>query len=129
MRVSPLLLAALLSLAACHGTAADNPAARLGDGRYLGIGVYPAGQLWQHLAIRRTAAGVPAATIADDEHVIVLVDSHTGEVRECGDYSAVCVGLTPWQTSLAMPDGAPVMLTKHAADLAAEAEQAERRRR
>ncbi|MEO6040308.1 MAG: hypothetical protein ABIP41_00215 [Croceibacterium sp.] len=65
--------------------------------------------------------GVPApsdpaaATIADDEHVIVVVDSITGEVRQCGDHSGYCVAMKPWSGG-----SSPAMLSKHAADLAAE---------
>jgi len=59
-----------------------------------------------------------AATIADDEHVIVVVDSRTGEVRQCGDHSGYCVRFDPWQERGAPV--APVRLSKHAADLATE---------
>lgn len=59
-------------------------------------------------------------TIADDEHVIVVIDSQTGEIRRCGDYSGVCVRSNPWAKP--MVSDAPVALVKHAADLAREAE-------
>jgi hypothetical protein len=62
-----------------------------------------------------------AARIADDEHVIVVVDSHTGEVRQCGDYSGACIAMNPWARN-GSPNAAPIRLTKHAADLAAEDE-------
>jgi hypothetical protein len=61
-----------------------------------------------------------SATTADDEHVIVVVDSQTGEIRECGDYSGVCASFNPWTRAIAGEQAAPVKLTKHAADLAAE---------
>lgn len=59
------------------------------------------------------------AKLQDDEHVIVVIDSHTGEVRQCGDHSGYCVSMNPWggQASGAM---LPVKLSKHAADLDAE---------
>jgi hypothetical protein len=59
-----------------------------------------------------------AATTADDEHVIVVVDSQTGEVRECGDYTGVCVNMNPWTKAISAPQSAPVTLTKHLADVA-----------
>ena len=61
-----------------------------------------------------------AAKLQDDEHIIVVMDSHTGEVRQCGDHSGYCVAMNPWSG-----DGArmrlPVKLAKHGADLDAEA--------
>jgi hypothetical protein len=64
-----------------------------------------------------------AAKLEDDEHIIVVMDSHTGEVRQCGDHSGYCVAMNPWAG-----DGSrmrlPVKLTKHAADLDAEARDA-----
>lgn len=62
-----------------------------------------------------------SATTADDEHVIVVVDSQSGEVRECGDYSGVCASFNPWTRAIAGQQITPVQLTKHAADLVAKA--------
>jgi len=59
-----------------------------------------------------------AAKLADDEHVIVVLDSHTGEIRQCGDHSGFCVAMNPWTSTAAA--SAPVKLVKHAADLNAE---------
>ncbi len=36
------------------------------------------------------------AGLADDEQVIVVVDSDTGEIRQCGALSGYCVGMRPW---------------------------------
>lgn len=66
-----------------------------------------------------------AATAADDEHVIVVVDSQTGEIRECGDYSGQCISMNPWTKVIAPELAAPVKLTQHAADLAVESDEAE----
>jgi hypothetical protein len=66
-----------------------------------------------------TTNDATTAKIADDEHVIVVLDSHTGEVRQCGDHSGYCVATNPWTTSQAT---LPVRLSKHASDLAADAE-------
>jgi hypothetical protein len=64
-----------------------------------------------------------AANLGDDSHVIVVVDSRTGEIRQCGNYSGHCIGMNPWAGPLGQGQAAPVPLTKHAADLAREAEQ------
>jgi len=66
------------------------------------------------------SADPAAATIADDEHVIVVIDSHTGEVRQCGDHSGYCVAMNPWNGAGSGVPALPAKLVKHAADLAAE---------
>jgi hypothetical protein len=40
-------------------------------------------------------------------------------VRQCGDYSGVCVAMNPW-AGQGSRSATPVKLKKHAADLAAE---------
>lgn len=124
-RATFAILAATV-LSACHG--ASNDHAGVVRGRFIGIGVYSAGELWSKMSVR-PPADAAAATLADDEHVIVVVDSQTGEVRECGDYSGVCASFNPWARAIASQQIAPVRLTKHAADLAAEARSAERQGR
>lgn len=109
--IGPLLLVASLALPGCDQAPATNYASHDG-GRYQGIGTYPAGRVWPH------QSGVPqprdraAATIADDEQIIVTVDSRTGEVRQCGNMSGHCVASNPWAGR-----SAPVGLLRHAADL------------
>ena len=88
-------------------------------GRYAGIGTYPADQLWSHMAEPAQPAGAAAATIRDDEQIIVLVDSRSGEVRQCGNLSGHCIAMNPWTGATR---AAPVRLTAHAADLAREIE-------
>lgn len=106
-----------LTLAAC-----DKPEAQKGSaaahGRYLGVGTYPAGHLWPYLAGAPEPADKAKARLADDEHVIVVVDSQTGEVRQCGDMSGYCVTLNPWR---APAEPAPAALAKHLAEADAEA--------
>ena len=89
------------------------------SGRYAGIGTFDAGRLWGQMAGIAVPSNPAAAKLADDEHVIVVIDSHTGEVRQCGDYSGICVAMNPW-TGQGMKSATPVKLKKHAADLAAE---------
>ena len=124
--VKPLFKAILMTatgvlLASCGRSNAQSDT--VAHGRFLGIGVYSVGQLWSKMVVG-SATDAASATTADDEHIIVVVDSQTGEVRECGDYSGVCASFNPWTRALAGQQLAPVKLTKHAADLAAEARSA-----
>ena len=120
MRISgaaALLIGCLLS--GCGGAAEDPGTGARSPGRYTGIGTYDAGRLWAEMAGIATPSDAAAATLEDDEHVIVVIDSHTGEVRQCGDYSGICVVMNPW-TGQGSRNSTPVKLEKHAADLAAE---------
>jgi hypothetical protein len=83
-------------------------------GRYVGIGAYSAGALWSKMAVANPPRDPSAAKTADDEHVIVVVDSDTGEIRQCGDLSGYCIGMNPWAKPLSPSQGAPVALTAHA---------------
>ena len=88
-------------------------------GRYSGIGIYEAGRLWAQVKTDRATPVAGKASLVDDEHVIVVVDNRTGEVRQCGDHSGMCVAMNPWSVGReAIP--LPVQLTKNAAELDAE---------
>ena len=54
-----------------------------------------------------------AAKLVDDEAIIVVTDSATGEIRACGDLSGYCVGMNPWRTALTKEQSSPVKLTAH----------------
>lgn len=113
---------ALLFSACFLGGCGNQNAASTGPrspGRYAGIGTFEAGRLWQEAKDGPASKDSSAARLADDEHVIVVLDSHTGEVRQCGDHSGFCVAMNPWQAS-AVTTVTPVKLSKHAADLDAE---------
>jgi hypothetical protein len=97
-----------------------NPRAQ---GRYAGIGTFDAGRMWSQTAGIAESKDAAAARIEDDEHVIVVIDTRTGEVRQCGDHSGVCVAMNPWSGGGAGLT-APVRLKKHAGELDAE-DQAE----
>ena len=115
------LVAMGLLLSGCNKPSDVSLAGPKNQGRFAGIGVFDAGRLWAEMRVSSSTTDPATARIADDEHVIVVLDSHTGEVRQCGDYSGYCVAMNPWSGSLAR---LPVKLTKHASDLAAE-DQAE----
>lgn len=121
MRSAMIGIAVLSSfLSGCGQPPAASPAGNRNPGRYAGIGTFDAGLLWSQMAVTNASADPAAASIADDEHVIVVVDSHSGEVRQCGDHSGYCVTMNPWNRSASAVPSSPVKLLKHAADLAAE---------
>ena len=118
MRVMPkaaLSILVVLALAGCkRGTAegfAGDPGH--GRGRYAGIGIYAPAAPWTRMVAAQQANETPAAKAVDDQAIIVVVDSATGEVRSCGDMTGYCVGMNPWKTPLAAAQLAPINLTEH----------------
>jgi len=105
------LLLALLS--GCGPMMNHRQPDRAPHGHYAGIGIYAPGKLWaQIVPADGEAKQDPAlAKRSDDEAVIVVVDSRTGEVRECGNLSGYCASIQPWNKAVR---GAPISLTKHA---------------
>jgi len=109
-------------LAACDRQEAVNEVEAMAKspGRYAGIGTFEPGRMWTQVTGAPVSKDPKVATLADDEHIIVVLDSHTGEVRQCGDHSGVCIAMNPWSGNGA-PIVAPTPLIKHALDLDAEA--------
>jgi len=119
-------LCSLLILAACVSGCGQTPAygpTEHHGGRYLGIGVYPVSDLWQHLAASHGGTDPHAARLEDDTQVIVVVDSNSGEIRQCGNMSGHCIGMNPWAAALGQGRAAPVALDAHQADLDREARE------
>ncbi|HYI64179.1 MAG TPA: hypothetical protein VEW71_04770 [Allosphingosinicella sp.] len=87
------------------------------QGRYAGIGIYGAGDMWQRLVAASRPQYAVAATLRDDEVVIVVVDSRTGEVRQCGNLTGYCIGSNPWAGPLGREQALPVSVTEHLADV------------
>jgi hypothetical protein len=112
---------AVLALAGCDRHGDVSGPGDHGGGRYEGIGIYPADALWQRLAASDTNKDQARALRADDGQIIVVVDTRTGEVRQCGNLSGYCVSMNPWSGPLSADRSAPVSLTRHAAELANEA--------
>src|SRR5437763_11875028 len=112
------LLAIVCALAGCdqHEASSAGPKS---PGRYAGIGTFDAGRLWQEMKGASPSQDKSAASLADDEHVIVVLDSHTGEIRQCGDHTGFCVAMNPWTTAATRAE-TPVALGEHAADIAAQ---------
>jgi hypothetical protein len=122
--VGLLAMTAALALAGCQKKA-DGFSTILGqhrDGRYVGIGLYPAGTMWEQVAQEGAKAEGPAARLKDDDQIIVVIDSVTGEVRQCGNLSGYCVAMNPFTAKLGPQRSAPIPVIKHAADLQVEAD-------
>lgn len=113
---------AALALCGCHKRAAEQPESA-GRGRYVGVGHYAPGPAWTKIAHPDQANDPAQARLSDDDQVIVVMDSDTGEVRQCGDLSGVCVAMNPWSRPVAASRAAPVQLTRPG-DQAGEAAKA-----
>ena len=131
----------LLVLAACQKKdEAPAPAAgqpidgRGAKGRFIGIGLYAPGRMWSELVAPRPASD-PAqphaqpepAGLQDDEQVIVVVDSTTGEVRQCGNLSGMCLAMNPWSQGVPQAWQAPARVVRHTEQLWADDEAARQR--
>jgi hypothetical protein len=115
-----VLLAA--AIAGCDRQADIDAPGHHAGGRYQGIGIYPADALWSRLSAGDANKDQTRALRADDGQIIVVVDSRTGEIRQCGNLSGYCVTMNPWSGPLGGDRSAPLSLSKHAADLATENE-------
>ena len=124
MKILALAAATLvtLSVGGCQKANEKPPIAAGGArGRYVGVGIYSPGQMWVQLVHSASPAPDPAAaTLDDDEQIIVLLDSATGEFRQCGNLSGHCIGLNPWTKPQAKGQTLPAALLKHAQELQSE---------
>lgn len=116
MRNAVLILGLAAALAGCQkaGEAAPEAGKPGARGRYVGVGIYRAEAMWGQLAspAPTTKPDPAAATLADDDHVIVVVDTATGEMRQCGNLSGHCITSNPWaKATSAQP--APAAVLKH----------------
>jgi hypothetical protein len=111
--VVPMILAVWGCGSAVEQSSASNP-----RGRYLGVGTYPAGRMWQRMVTTGRPNETAAAQLGDDEQIIVVVDSNTGEIRQCGNLTGHCIRMNPWGNGQPIP----VNLSEHAADLDRAAE-------
>ena len=116
-----LIATILVGLTGCHKMYSTFDGGGPHHGRYAGVGLFSPGKIWAHL--QGDASGDPAAAKpADDDVVIVVVDSDTGEIRECGNYSGRCVSMNPWTKAIAPQQHMPVAVDAHAAELEQTAE-------
>lgn len=117
-----LVVLPLLLLCACDEKAAETLEDAKLHGRYAGIGVFEASQIWQKVAGVPEAKDPAQAKTADDAHIIVVVDTETGEVRQCGDVSGYCLAMNPWKGT---PGALPARLTEHVSAVPVEHEEAQ----
>jgi len=115
------LLAGGLAVAALGGCSrqVDAPTSAVAHGRYVGVGHYSPGPMWSQV-VRVGAPADAAARTRDDEQVIIVMDTNTGEVRQCGALSGYCIGMNPWAKPLAPGQSAPLAVAKHWDELSAE---------
>lgn len=104
---------AALALSGCGKRAIDPPGGPP-HGRYVGVGHFSPGPVWAEIAHATQPKDDAAARLKDDEQIIVVMDSETGEVRQCGNLSGVCVAMNPWSKPVAPSETAPVLVAKHA---------------
>lgn len=104
-----IAIAATSCLAACSQ---EGGAITRTHGRFEGVGVYSPGVNWAGLKTARGPQPADVASLADDEHIIVVVDSRTGEIRQCGDLSGFCVSQNPWTKGPKDLLAGPVTLTR-----------------
>jgi hypothetical protein len=109
---------ACLALGGCERADQVSADARqsVAKGRYSGVGVFDAGRLWGKMIVPQGKNDEVAARLTDDEHIIVVVDSQTGEVRQCGDHTGYCVSISPWNAANASAPVLPAKLSVHDED-------------
>jgi hypothetical protein len=112
----PSVVALLCTLGGCARApfAASGPDHH--NGRYAGVGVYSPSTQWANVIAATRSADPAAARPGDDQAIIVVQDTRTGDLRACGDLTGYCVGMNPWKTTLTMAQVAPVKLTAHASE-------------
>src|SRR5258708_7296734 len=109
-----MAIVAAVPLSGCSRTGAPTGnGSHQSGGRYSGAGLYEADRTWKQLTTSGSSEPA-AARLADDGYVIVVIDSQTGELRQCGNLSGHCISMNPWSKPLAQFQLAPVPLTKHA---------------
>lgn len=110
------LIGVACTLAACNGSEIARVDGHERAGRYQGVGIYSPDEVWTQQVVASTQSDKADAILDDDGQVIVVVDSKTGEIRQCGNMSAHCTTMTPWGTASA------TKLKKHRVELRAEAD-------
>jgi hypothetical protein len=83
------------------------------QGRYVGVGIYGPNKQWTRMAATQASGADSHAQPIDDQVVIVVADSQTGELRACGDLTGYCIGMNPWAKPLVTSQVAPIVLTQH----------------
>jgi hypothetical protein len=119
IRLSARLLTCTVALAACLGACKPAPGqwaenSNSQHGRYVGVGLYNPTKQWTHMVHGQAPRDDTLAKPIDDQVIIVVADSATGELRACGDLTGYCIGMNPWEHALGASQIAPIQLTAHA---------------
>lgn len=110
MRRQALMISVIPALlAGCQRASTESSSDHHG-GRYEGVGIATPGDQWSKLADAPKPISDKAATLSDDDYVVFVTDTKTGEVRECGDRSGFCIQLRPWDKQAPL---APLPVTEH----------------
>ena len=91
-------------------------------GRFAGVGIYSADRMWSQIAGVEAPKSPGTSRLKDDQEVIVVVDTRTGELRQCGNLSGFCVGMNPWAKPLSTAQAEPLSVLKHEEDFEREHE-------
>lgn len=108
-----LLVCPSLSICALLAGCSSQPVSGTAEaprGRYTGVGLYSADSGWRRIQADESDAAKGASKRADDTMVIVVVDTHTGEVRQCGNLSGRCVAMNPWGRAPGKGESLPLVL-------------------
>ena len=109
------LLPAVASLFGCSlpSASSDDTSQSRHHGRYGAVGIYGPSKQWTRLVGARASKDPQAAQLIDDQVIIVVQDTATGEVRACGDLTGYCIGMNPWRSALVAVQVAPLRLSEH----------------
>ena len=136
MKAPVILALAALMLVGCQKkeAAAAVVGAKAGPSlraRFVAVGIYSPAETWTQVVGTAVGESPPGpgpgpgpALPADDDEILVVLDSATGEIRQCGNLSGRCLAMNPWAQAIDPRAVAPTMLLKHAAQLKAEAQAA-----
>lgn len=105
--------ATLIAASLCGCSRLPLPSSHPLHGRYVGIGIYNPNAQWTQMVGADAPKETPAARTIDDQAIIVVEDSETGDIRACGDLTGYCIGMNPWKKALASSQSVPINLTEH----------------
>jgi len=89
-----------IALAGCSQANWSPSSAGGGHGRYVGVGLYSPSKQWTRMVMAGQLADAASAKPIDDQVIIVVTDSVTGELRA-------------WKNSLSATQVAPIKMTSH----------------
>lgn len=116
MRLLTLAICALALSACTKKEETTTETTTTEDPAYVGLGTYSPSELWAKIVGAPAPEDKAVATAADDDEIIIVVNTKTGEIRQCGNLSGHCIGMNPWTKPLAAEQQGPVKLTERRDD-------------